>query len=224
MNFKEICESVLDEVSGRGDFIPSVDLGRDTEGDLFVTDPAHRNIIQWVRDANRRILDHSEYWSFLHRRGIFATLTSGEASFIAPSSVDRCSLFAVKQGSTVRIPIYLMPYKWWVQQERSMAAVSGQPLHIFQTINDGWMAWPTPNAAYTISGDWWELGEDLVDPTDEPIWDERFHPLLKWEAVRMFALENADAEGMPQLMPRVDAALPEMWRRFTKKYLPMICD
>jgi hypothetical protein len=38
----------------------------------------------------------------------------------------------------------------------------------------------------------------------------------------MFAMENADAEGVPQLMPRVDAALPEMWTRFCKKYMPMV--
>lgn len=222
MNYKEICESVLEEVSGRGDELVSVDLGRDLAGDLLVTDPVHRNIIQWVRDANRRILDHSEYWKFLHSRGQFASLVSGVATFIAPSDVDKCSLYAVKQGSSVRTPIFLMSYSWWVQQERSMVATSGQPLHVFKTPNDGWLAWPTPNANYTVFGDWWGVGEDLAEATDEPVWDSRFHPLLKWEAVRMFAMENADAEGVPQLMPRVDAALPEMWTRFLKKYLPSI--
>ena len=222
MNFKEICESVLEEVSGRGDLLPSVDLGRNGDGDLFVTDPAHRNIIQWVRDAHRRILDHSEWWKFLHNRGTFAQLTTGVASFDAPTSIDRCSLYAVKEGSTVRIPIFLMGYSWWVQQERSMVASSGQPLHVFETPNDGWLAWPTPNANYTLYGDWWFTGEDLEEADDEPLWDSRFHSLLKWEAVRMFAMENADAEGVPQLMPRVDAALPEMWTRFCKKYMPMV--
>lgn len=222
MNFKEICESVLEEASARGDLFPSVDLGRDDEGNLLIEDPTQRNIVKWVQDAYRRILDHSEWWSFLHNRGEFATIVQNTPTFEAPTDVDRCSLYFVRTDSTVRSPVYLMPYSWWVGQERSMAQTSGIPLHIINPPSGDWLVWPTPSVGGKLYGDWWVVGEDLVEEDDEPIWDARFHPLLKWEALKMFTMEYSDAEGAPQLMARVQEALPEMWQRFMKKYLPLV--
>ena len=53
--FKEICESVLEETDGRAVQMDSVSLARDTAGDLYLTEPTHRNVVSWVAGMYRRI-------------------------------------------------------------------------------------------------------------------------------------------------------------------------
>lgn len=225
MNFKEICESVLEESDGRGIQITSVALGRDTAGDLYLTEPTHRNIVRWVRDEYEKIQNSSSHWEFHHKRGTFLTLTSGNDEYIKRNvrEITNGSLYIIQSGTTAKIPITLQSYDWWLQQERSGTTATGSPLNLIDAPLDKWIVWPTPTTTWTLYADWWIEPGELIAADDEPIWDERYHSLLRWGVIELYAAEfsgEASTGSTPKLLARAARMLPPLRAAFIHDYLP----
>jgi len=224
-NFKEICEAVLEESDGRAVQLASVSLKRDSNDDLYVTEPTHRNVIRWVQEEYERIQNASSHWEFHHKRGTFLTLRANKDEYIKRSvrEISDHSLYAIKSGTTAKIPLTLLPYSWWLQQERSGTTATGSPLHLIDAPGDKWIIWPSVNASWTVYADWWTEPDELVDADDEPCWDARYYPLLKWGALELYAAEfsgekAAGSEG--KLLARSARMLPPLKAAFIDDYLP----
>lgn len=219
--FAQICSSVLEESDGRVVTFSSTNLGTDSNGALYVTDPTQRNVIKWVSQAYREILDMTPYWSFLHRRGTLFKVSAGKATY--PSTTPRVrdgSLFFRATGSTARIPVYLESYAWWTELQQALVVSAGYPMYLVDAPDDSYLVWPTPTASGEIYGDYWVIGEDLSTASDEPIWNERYHDLLIWRALQKFSTEFA-GEGAGQILEaRIALSFPSRWNAFKREYYP----
>jgi hypothetical protein len=219
--FGEICSAVLEESDGRVVEFSTTDLGKDSNNVLYVTDPTQRNVIGWVKQEYRKILNHTPYWSFLRRRGTLLKVKSGRTNYtLSIGRVRDYTLFYRKTGTTTRIPVYMRDYSWWAEQEQLLVVATGQPIYLVDAPSNEYIIWPTPNADGEIYGDWWYLAEDLSAASDEPIWAERYHDLLKWGAVRKFAAEFDEEGAKKILLDRVNQELPFLWDSFKREYFP----
>lgn len=219
--FAQICGEVFEEADGRVVTFSSTDLGADQTGALYVEDPTQRNVIRWVKQAYREILDITPYWSFLRARGTVLKIKADKTTYA--TSIPRIrdySLFFRATGSSVRIPVYLQPYSWWVELEQSLYISSGQPIYLIDSPADDYIIWPTPNRDGEIYGDYWLVGDDLSSASDEPIWAERFHDVLVWRTLQKFATEFEGEGVATRLISRVNLALPSRWNAFKREYFP----
>ena len=222
--FAQLCEQFFDELDGRPVQFTTTNLGRDSDGELYITEPRERHAVRWIRDAYLRILQYSDQWDFLHKRGVLLRVKAGKEEYPKTShdQIDENSLFYTRVGSTARTPVFVNSYDWWVQQERSTPFVNGNPIYLIETPNEDWKVWPVPVFDCDIYADWWVKPTGLSDACDEPVWNEDYHSLVMWEALRLFAVEYKDIDTTPQILNRVQVVYPQLWDRFTKKYLPHI--
>ena len=222
MNFAEICGQVLEESDGRVETFSSVNLGTDGSGDLYVTDPTQRNVIRWVNQAYMKIQQQQSYWKFMHKRGIFLTAVADQEEYPKKSvrEIKDDSVYAIKSGTTGRVPLVVWDYDYWLAQERSGATASGGLRWLLRAPDEKWILYPVPNATWTIYADWWLRPCEMEAVDDEPVWDSEFHELLVWMAVRKFAAEFEGEGSTPRLLSRVDDELPAMMNAFRRRYLP----
>ena len=222
--FKEICESVFDEANGRPITLSSIKLGKDTDGTYFLTDPTQRNVVRWVNELNLQIQQQMMHARFMHKRGAFLTTKADTAVYPKRyvREVDQHSLYAIKSGSTGRLPISLGNYDDWVADERRGSDNTGTPLTIYRQPDEKWLLDPTPNAIYTVYADWWREPAKFDEPDDEPLWDETYHDILKWKALDLWAAEYAGEGAGKILTARIKQMLPTLESAFRKRYMAPI--
>jgi hypothetical protein len=222
--FAEICERVFDEVDGRPVQFTTVNLGRDADGELYITDPTQRNVVRWVKDAFRRIQQETDHWKFLHKRGVFITSVANVTDYTKRNvrEVDETSLYCIKSGSTGRSPMSLVPYSWWQGWERAGDSSSGQPSCLIEMPEENkWKLWPTPTGVWTVYADYWLKPYEFEAADDEPLWDSEYDDLLTWMAIQLLSDEFSNEEKQAQvLLKRVDRNLPALLERFRDRYYP----
>ena len=220
--FKEICESVLAEANGRPTEFPSTNLGKDADGDYYVTDPTQRNIIQWVNDLNLRKQQMYVQASFMHKYGVFLQVREGVEEYRKKyvREIDQNSLYSIPAGTSGRMPINVCRWEDWQQQERTGATTSGVPLTLIRMPDEKWLLDVVPIGDYSIYGSWWVFPSLFDEPDDEPLWDCSLHDILKWEALQLFALEFLNEAQHDILSARINLMLPTLDREFRRRYLP----
>lgn len=220
--FAQICQNVLEESDGRVETFSSVSLGTDSGGDLYVPEPHKRNVIRWVQQALKRLQQRHTYWDFMHKRGIFfqAVANQEEYSKRYVREVKDNSVYAIQSGSTGRTPLLLDSYDNWVERERAGATATGGLRWLLRAPDEKWILYPVPTTAWTVYADWWVHAYEMDSPDDEPPWDEEYHDILEWEALKMWAAEFEGEGSAPRIMARVDESLPPMLNAFRRRYLP----
>lgn len=220
-SFKEICESVLEESDGRAVQIASVALGRDTSGDLYLTNPTHRNVVKWVAEEYLRIQLSYPYWEFHHKRGTFLNVVANKESYQKSGvrSLDNDSVYFMAASGTTHYPVCVEQYDWWQYQEKvGSTSTSTIPTTLIEGPNDEWILWPTPTATGTIKGDWWVDPFELVEADDVPCWDAQYYSLLKWGTLDLYASEFAGEGSAQKLRARIARMLPSLQLAFDRDY------
>ena len=218
MNFIQIAERVSEELNGVPLGFTSVDLGRDGSGDLVVAEPVRRQVIRATQLAFDWIMDYSRHWEFLNQRGVIFSTEADVRDYWLPwiESIEWDSLYATREDSTGRWPVYQMLYDVWQNQERAEIPSSGYPLYLVLAPADHWIVWPTPSQVWTLNGNWQYKKSRLVASGDEPPWGERYHELVVWAA--LLQLERAQEER--KLPSSSQRAFNLMWPGFLTEYLP----
>ena len=218
--YKTICESVFDEVNGRPTVLASVELGTDTSGDYYLTDPTQRNVVRWVNELYLRQQQRCLQWDFMHKRGVFITTKAGTEVYTKSRvrEVKEGSLYAVLDGTTGRTPCNLSDYDSWVERERRGEVAGGAPLEIIRRPDEKWIIHPTPTAVWTIYADWWVEPAAFTEACEETLWKSTYDDLLKWQAISLFAKEFAGEGVGPILEARVAQFLPEIKSAFARRY------
>lgn len=220
MNFKEICEAVGEEVNGRPLTFSSVLLSQ-------VTDPFQRRVIKAVQTVYMRVLLHSRFWSFLNKRGKLLTIREGVAEYSLPGlqSIEWDSLYLTKTGTTAKWPIMEESYNAWQARERAATQSTGIPLHLIKaTEPNKWLVWPVPSDTYMLNGNAQYKPSAFEVATDEPIWDEQYHDLLVWLAVRHL---ESRVKTQDEVISNLNAGEAQKeanarWGAFCAHYLPKI--
>jgi hypothetical protein len=222
--FKEICESILEEANGRPVTLTSVNLGKDSDGVYYLTDPTQRNIVRWVNDLNLQIQQSMIQANFMHKRGAFITTVNGTEVYTKKyvREIDRYSAYVIKSGETARTLIEVKEYDDWLQDERSSSSTNSRPLELIRNPEDKWIVDPTPDEVYTIYADWWREPAKFDSADDEPLWDSTYHDILKWKGLGLFAAEYSEEGAGKILLSRINQMLPSLERSFIRRYVRSI--
>jgi len=222
--YKQICESVLEEANGRPVEFASTSLGKASDGTYSLTDPTQRNIVRWVDDLYVQVQQQMMEARFMQKRGLFIRTADSveEYSKSGIREVNRHSFYTTRQGQTARIPITVLDYDFWLQQERVYHLPDSNPLWLIRKPNFQWLVYPPPSAVWNIYGEWWLKPEGFDAPDDEPLWDEEYHDVLKWKALQLFAAEFSAEGAQQRLMARIGQMLPPLEKAFKRRYIPAV--
>lgn len=218
MNFLELCQAVAVE-AGISGTIASVN-GQSGEA---------ARVIKWVKRAYNAIqLLHPE-WEFLRADAVFAT-TAGNDTYSATAASltsfgewrlrgDDWRCYATAQGTKDEQPVRFMKY----DQFRHVCLYGTQrddrdrPQVVTVRPNQSLQFWPTPDASYTIVGEYFQAPLQMVANADIPVFGARFHDAVMWRAMMFYAEFEGDstvyASAQNELKPLIaqmeDQYLPE---------------
>ena len=218
MNFTELCEFVAEEVNGRPLTFSSVLL-------TDVTDPFERRVIRAVNKAYMDIQLHSRFWRFLDKRGELLKIKIGvtEYRLTQVQTIDWSSLYVTRSGTTARWPVYEDSYDHWQTREQVETSSDGVPLNLIRAKDpDKWHVWPSPLYAYSLKGNLQYKPGYLTKACDEPIWDEVYHELVAWLAIKMLEsrVKTQDEIVSNQNAKNAISQYASIWVPFCAQYLP----
>lgn len=180
-----------------------------------------QTIFEWLSDAYLRIQLEYDQWKFFHQRKLLLTTSAGKAEYTIDSvkEISRDSVYCNRVGETTRFPMYFMSYDVWVLGEQINLQRLGDPRYLIDLPNGNYRVEPDPTEAWQIWGDSWYTPAPFDGLTDEPIWDEKFHGLVVWEALKVAALEWPDNKKAQRMQANLAVNLPSMRRAFNYEYL-----
>lgn len=71
----------------------------------------------------------------------------------------------------------------------SMRSQIGTPYYVTQKPDNSLMFFPIPNDIYTINGEYFRKPHELIVDTDEPLFPDKFHMVIVYRALMMFAID-----------------------------------
>lgn len=178
-------------------------------------------IFEWLSDAYLRIQIEYDQWKFFHCRGKILTTTAGvaEYSLYNVKEISKDSVYYNAVGSSTRFPLCFYEYDEWVADEKVSRNEGGNPLYFIKLPNGNYRIEPEPTAVWEINGDVWYKPTGFYGLADSPIWDEKYHSLVVWEALKVAQLEWPDSKKAPRMQANLTANLIPMRRAFNYEYL-----
>jgi len=178
-------------------------------------------IFQWLSDAYLRIQIEFEQWKFFHSRGKILTTVAGQAEYTLNNvkEISKDSVYCNKVGEVTRYPMYYFDYSTWVLEEQINLQRQGNPRYFISLPNGNYRIEPDPTEVWEIWGDVWYKPASFESTGDEPIWDEKYHSLVVWEALKVAALEWPDNKKAQRMQANLAVNLPSMRRAFNYEYL-----
>lgn len=206
MNFLELAELAYEKVNRRPVKFSSIDLGKATGGDWYVSDPEERGIIRATRDAFHFIMSLSSHWDFMQVRGELLVLVAGQEQYDASqyANVSWDSLYIAKIATGGRYPIIEQDYLGWQELQKSVKTPSGIPNYLVKAPQWQWLFWPIPLEAFRLYGDGRYMLWNFEDANDEPPWDEARHQIIADVAASLWEkrLDSTD-DAVQQLNVKV---------------------
>lgn len=178
-------------------------------------------IFKWLSDAYLRIQVESDRWKFFHNRGLILTTEADVAEYrvFKVKEVDKQSVYCNKVGDLTRFPLYFMEYEDWVHEQQVNIQRTGNQIYLIKLPDSKYRVVPTPTEAWEIYGDVWYKPCGFYNLDDYPIWDETYHGLVVWEALKVAGMEWPDDKKALRIQTNVNANLPIMRRAFNYTYL-----
>lgn len=180
-----------------------------------------QTIFEWLSDAYLRIQIEYTQWKFFHKRGLILTTEADVAEYTLSGIKDikKDSVYCTQVGESTRFPLHYFDYDSWVLEEQVNLQRAGNPLYFIKLPDGKYRIEPEPTEAWQIWGDTWYKPAGFSSLTDEPIWDERYHGLVVWEALKVAAMEWADDRRAARMKANLAVNLVPMRRAFNYEYL-----
>lgn len=189
MNYLQLCQRLAQE-SGtiKGDSLPTAVTGQ--SGRLL-------KIVNWVAAAWLDIQTAKDSWQWMRDEFSSGVIVAGTARYSPttlgltrhrrwlPDTPDylSMSIYKTSDGAAYERPLKQISFP----QFRSMYARGthdqGTPAHWASAPDGELCLGPTPDAAYTISGEYWKSAQTLSANTDTPELPSDYHMLIVWRAL-----------------------------------------
>lgn len=194
MNFLELCQRTVKESGGVSGTLVTV-AGQTGE---------MGKIVNWVQAAYEDIQNLNQTWNFLRFDFSFETITA--ASTYTPVAVGLDELARWKQDGVrsyltstgVAAQQWLEPVDWDFLHDVRLFGVgstlTGVPTEFAIRPDKSIVLWPTPNAIYTVTGEYWKRAQTLAANTDTPLLPVQLHMAIVWGAVKYYAADQGAAE------------------------------
>jgi len=192
MNFLQLCQRARQEaaISGTG----PVTVASQT-GELG-------KIVDWVLTAYQDVQNKHATWDFMRFDFTFPTIAA--SSTYLPSAVSlsehatwekrdmRAYLTATGVADESRLA-----YRQWPSMKafRLIGVVqTGKPTEFAIRPDKSLVFWPTPDAIYTVAGEYWKRAQTMTANADEPLIPAQFQMVIVWKAVMYYAADQGAAE------------------------------
>lgn len=165
---------------------------------------AMATVVQRTSQAWIDIQKSKPYWKFLRAKftmpleidvqeyTVSGTLGAGGYGLTTVDKWDKQSCWIYLTSTADERRLIYLPYQDFRAQFRTYPA--GRP-KFWTEGPDGTILYDkTPDAAYTITKDYWMTPERLVNATDIPACPEQFHDLIAWKSVMKFAGSESAVE------------------------------
>jgi hypothetical protein len=150
--------------------------------------------------ANIALQEVSQYAGHMPREAIaVSSTTSGEGRYTAPSDLDYPIAVTIYQGSssttgsisTTAIPLYARDANW--ADARSLPDSGVPENYVFYS--SYFELYPSPNSGYSFQLRYMSRQQTLIQSTETPSLDERWHPAWLYKTVEMLEASRNNVEG-----------------------------
>lgn len=185
MNFLALCQRLRSEagISGTG---PTAVTGQ--TGML-------ERVVEWITAAYQDIQNKHATWRFLRDDFSFSTIASTqEYTPTAVSITDHAQW--IEEDIRVYENVgdeYLLHDPTWddfrlAYLYGSNRSLTGKPIaQAVRPKNNGLNLWPIPDAVYTVVGEYYKIPDVMSADADLPLFPARFHMIIVWRALMLYA-------------------------------------
>ena len=230
MNFLEIGQKIRSQTGlGSG---PTTMVGQ--TGQLA-------RVVEWADDSYTEIQNmHGGLWRWLRREFTLSTSASDSSyafgdctdvdagtaitrfkSWRVHDYVDRPRIYLTSSGVATETYLTYLPWDSFKLIYKIGTEQTGFPAHISVDPQNNLRLGPTPNAVYTITGDFYRSAQTLSENTDTPEMPADYHMLIVYHAMEHYgyfsvaqeALARAERLGRRMLRSLEHNQLPQMTAR-----------
>lgn len=160
----------------------------------------YKSVVDWIESAYEDIQNLHPDWYFLRTDLSFQTIAATSNYVKTAIGADehgewigdsfRCYLTSAGVGGE-----QFMEWARWedfrdVYLMGANRAITGVPHVISQKPDTSLIVWPTPDAAYTINGEYFKRAQTMAGNTDIPIIPVKYHMIIVWRALMFYAGQN----------------------------------
>ena len=217
MTFLDLAKRIRQEcaIAGNG---PVTTVGQ--SGELL-------RVVDWMKTAYREIQAAHVTWEFLRAEFFFVTVAgTGDYGVTQHAIADlnewdtdtfRCYLTASDEQFLEYIPWETFRDTWKIGPNRTAQARPS----FFSVKPDNSVTFDVvPDAAYTITGEYWKRPIAAGGDGDEPVFPDQYHEAIVWRALMLFAGYAAE----PDKYMLGQDEYQRMLRRMAATLLPRIVD
>jgi hypothetical protein len=191
----QLCQRLRQECVGVSGTGPTTTLAQ--SGDML-------RLVTWIDSAYEDIQNLHRDWNFLRKDLSFNTVaaqqsytpTQAGAADVGEWRMRDMRCYLTSGG--VSGEQFLQDVPW--DDFRSVyllganRASTGRPMIVTRKPDRSLMVWPTPDAAYTINGEYFQANDEMIADADVPIFPARFHLVVMWRALVFYAGHAAAPE------------------------------
>jgi hypothetical protein len=154
-------------------------------------------LVNWIDDAYRHVQTLFTNWQFLRRNFTFHTLPHIQTYDKVTIPLPELSLWipdtlkVYKTAAGVGTEIELQYWNWddfrRIYLYGANQLVENMPVYFTIKPDKSLMFWPTPEADYTISGEYYMRAQKMLDDDDEPVFAEEYQLIIVWWALQLYA-------------------------------------
>jgi hypothetical protein len=186
------------------------------------------DFVNWVKSSYEDIQNLHAEWNFLRTDLTFQTVASDNTYPIADISATEYgewipdSFRSYKTSSGVAGEQYMDWLDWPDFRDKyvigSNRTQEGNPRYIAQKPDTSLILFPTPDAAYTINGEYFKRPQAMSVDADLPLIPTKFHLIIVWRALMYYA-GNGNA---PELYEVGQREYKNMLNKLESSQLPRI--
>lgn len=165
----------------------------------------------WIDTADLTIQSQYVDWKFLWREGAPIVTGIGSSDYVGPENLNVWDFESLKIDGQK-----LSDVQYYETENFPTSASAGRPTSVFVLPNNRLRLYPTPDAAYTITADYWAVPQSmkLTTPQDtaQSVIPSQFHRVVIYTALQMLAkwenapeLANLAQDGIEQWYPKLEA-------------------
>jgi len=191
MTYLELCKRLRQEagLSGTG---PTTAISQ--TGEML-------RVVEWIDAAYESIQSYHATWRFLRSDFSFSTIDGTQAYSPADVSITDLATWIeedIRVYSSVADESYLQ-YELWrtfraVYLYGAYRSQEARPTTVSIKPDNSIIFYPTPDAVYTIDGEYFKTPDAMALDADEPNFPARFHMAVVWRALMLYGAYAAADE------------------------------
>ena len=156
-----------------------------------------KRIVDWIARAYGAVQRLHRNWDFLRRDFLFETVPGQQGYDLSEAGVTELSSWKPDTFRAYASAIgtvdeqWVSPCAWEVFRDHFVMganrAVTGRPTHVAIKPDKSLALWPTPDAAYTLSGEYFLRPQIMEVDGDEPVIPAEFRGILVWQGLMYYA-------------------------------------